>query len=96
MLRKANPTNPQLDTIIENLESALVGEDENSDNYTKMVSNLETLYKLRSGQKPSKTELKDWIPVMGTVGSILLIITFESFGHTMTSKAVGFVGKLKA
>lgn len=94
--KKANPTNPKLDEIILNLEDALIGEDETSDTYTKMVSNLETLYKLRSGHKPSKTELKDWIPAMGSLGGILAIIIFESFGHTMTSKAIGFVGKLKS
>jgi len=97
MLNKPTPTtNPRLDSAIEDLENSIVGGDPESDKYQKQVSTLETLYKLRNGHKPSKTELKDWIPVIGSLSAVLVIVVFEAFGHSVTSKAVGFVGKLKS
>lgn len=96
MLKKAKEET-QLDKIIENLENVIIAADEDdTETYGKLVNNLELLYKLRSGDKPSKTELRDWLPVIGSVGSVLLIVTFEAFGHSLTSKSLGFVAKLKS
>lgn len=95
MLKKPTPTNPRIETAIEELENSIVGGDPESDRYMKQVSTLETLYKLRNGHKPTKTELKDWIPVIGSLSGILVIVLFEAYGHTLTSKSLGFVGKLK-
>ena len=47
----------RLDKAIEELENAIISGDPETEKYTKMVSSLESLYKLRSGEKPSKTEL---------------------------------------
>jgi hypothetical protein len=96
VLNKKPVTPTNLEEIIENLESAVLAADEETETYTKMVGNLETLYKLRDGHKPSKIELKDLLPVLGSVGGILIIVLFEAFGHTLTSKSVGFVTKLKS
>lgn len=95
MLKKAQDTT-RLDQAIEELENAIIAGDPETERYTKMVSSLEILYKLRVGHKPSKTELKDWIPLIGSVGGILVIVIFEAFGHTVTSKSLGFVSKLKS
>jgi hypothetical protein len=95
MLKKAK-TPSNLDDIIEELEDAIKGADVETDRYDKMVSNLDTLYKLRNGHTPAKLEKKDWLPILGSIGSILIIVTFEAFGHTVTSKSVGFVSKLKS
>jgi len=95
MLKKAqDPT--RLDKAIEELENHIIGGDPDTERYLKQVSTLETLYKLREGEKPSKTELKDWIPVIGSVSSIALIVIFEAFGYTVVSKSLGFVSKLKS
>jgi hypothetical protein len=97
MLNKPTPTtNPRLETAIEELENSIVGGDPESDKYQKQVSTLKTLYELRDGKRPSKTELKDWIPVIGSLSAVVVIVIFEAFGHSVTSKAVGFVGKLKS
>lgn len=96
MLKKAKETNPRLEKAIEELENAIIAGDPETERYTKMVSSLDLLYKLRTGHKPSQTELKDWIPVIGSIGGIIVIVVFEAFGHALTSKSVGFVTKLKS
>ena len=94
MLKK--PLEPtRLDKAIEELENHIIGGDPDTERYAKQVSSLETLYKLRSGYKPSKTELKDWIPVIGSLGGIFVIVMFEAFGYSVVSKSIGFVSKLK-
>lgn len=92
---KATPSD-NLDSIIENLEQFIISADEDSAEYTTLVDNLEKLYKLKRGHRPSTTELKDWIPVIGSIGGIALIVLFEAFGHTLTSKSLGFTSKLKS
>lgn len=96
MLSNNADNKSNLDEIIENLEDALKSADEESDTYTKMVSNLESLYKLRNHPKRNQTDLKDWIPVIGSVSGIAVIVLFEAFGHTLTSKSMNFVSKLKS
>ncbi len=85
-----------LDQIIEETEDHLKTETVGTPDYYKLVDSLAILYKLKDGHKPSKLELRDWMPIIGSLGSILIIVIFESFGHTVTSKAVGFVQKLKS
>jgi hypothetical protein len=95
MLKKPQATT-RLDRAIEELENHIIGGDPDTERYMKQVSALETLYKLRDGEKPSKPELKDWIPVIGSVSSVALIVIFEAFGHSVASKSLGFVSKLKS
>ena len=55
---------------------------------------LERLYKLHNPTKDVKectTMLKDWIPVIGRIVSV--IIVYESMGHSLASKAVSFIRK---
>lgn len=96
MLSKKHKDNTRLDEIIEKLELDMLGNEPESATYTTSVSHLETLYALRDGQKPAKTELKDWIPVIGSVGGIVTIVMFEAFGHIVASKSLNFVSKLKS
>lgn len=97
MLRKKATQDNKLDQIISDLEDLLVVTDFSDDDYQTIVANLDTLYKLRSGNaKKNSTELRDWLPIVGSVATILIITTFESFGNTLTSKALSFVAKPKA
>ena len=95
MLNKAQDQT-RLDKAIEELENSIIGGDPETEKYTKMVSNLETLYNLRSGEKPSKMELKDWIPVIGSTAGIVIIAVFEAHGHTIVSKGLSLLPKLKS
>lgn len=97
MLKKAKDNTARLDEAIEELENAIIGDDIDTEKYHQKVSTLETLYKLRNGKSlRGSTELKDWIPVIGSLGGIMLIVTFEAFGHTLTSKSLAFTSKLKS
>ena len=85
MLRKKANQDNKLDQIISDLEDLLVVTDFSDDDYQTIVANLDTLYKLRSGNaKKNSTELRDWLPIVGSVATILIITTFESFGNTLT------------
>lgn len=95
MLKKRATETTRLDKAIEELENAIIGADPETEKYTKMVSSLEALYKLKNGNKPSSLELKDWMPIIGSLSGILVICVFEAYGHTITSKGLGFVGKPK-
>ena len=49
----------------------------------------------KSASKKDRVKFKDFIPAIASIGGILVIVTFEAFGHTLTSKATAFVSKSK-
>lgn len=97
----------KLDDIISDAAKALISEDERSDTYGTVLERTEKLYKLRKAVTPEpdpvpevvvdkdRVRFKDFIPVIGSLGGILVIVAFEAFGHTLTSKATAFVQKNK-
>lgn len=94
MPKAKDPEN--LSQIIEELENALIGGDPDSELYARQAKILETFYGIRNGDKPKRTDLKDWIPVIGTLSSVVVIAVFEAFGHTIVSKGLAFVAKPKS
>jgi hypothetical protein len=64
-----------------------------SPEYAKMVTALQELYKIKDPNVRERTTLKDWIPVIASIGGILVIIAYEQAGHSLTSKAVSFIRK---
>lgn len=64
--------------------------------YAAHVDQLQKLYEIKDPKAKTRTHLKDWIPVIGSVGTALVIVVFEARGHAVTSKALSFVPKLKA
>jgi hypothetical protein len=97
----------KLDAVISDAAEALKVEDERTDIYETVLGRVERLYKLRKAITPEppqvqevvvdkdRVRFKDFIPVIGSVGGILVIVAFEAFGHTLTSKATAFVQKSK-
>ena len=98
----------KLDTAIsKNLDILIDDEDERSDMYGTVLERTEKLHKMRKALTPEpeqvpepvvdkdRVRFKDFIPVIGSVGGILVIVAFEAFGHTLTSKATAFVQKSK-
>lgn len=72
----------------------LLASEPDSPEYKLNLKHLERLYKLHNPTKDVKgTTLKDWIPVIGSIGGVLVIIAYESMGHSLTSKAVSFIRK---
>jgi len=95
MLKKAKDTT-RLDQAIEDLENVIIGADPETEKYQKMVVTLETLYKLRAGKHVTRVELKDVLPILGSLVGIVIICIFEAKGHTIVSKGLGFIPKLKS
>lgn len=92
--KKKAPT--PLDRMIKDVEDLIATSDETSDEYATLVDRYEELLTLREHTSRNRTDLRDWIPVIGSIGGVLIIVAFEAFGHTLTSKSVGFVSKLRS
>lgn len=88
MFQKPKDSNVQgLETTIDNLISAIAGTDEESEDYTTMTKNLETLYKLKAETQPDRVKLDTIMIVAGNLLGIIIIVGFEK-SHVMTSKAL--------
>lgn len=64
-----------------------------SPEYAAMVKQLLELYKIKDPQSAERTTLKDWIPVIASIGGILVIIAYEQRGHSFSTKAASFIRK---
>jgi len=64
-----------------------------SPEYAKMLEQLANLYKIKDPKSKESTSLRDWIPVIGSIGAVLIVLVYESTGHSFTSKAVSFIRK---
>ena len=64
-----------------------------SPEYAAMVKQLIELYKIKDPNSKERTTLKDWIPVIASIGGILVIIAYEQKGHSFSSKAATFIRK---
>lgn len=64
-----------------------------SPEYAKMVTQLQELYKIKDPNVRERTTLKDWIPVIASLGGIIVIIAYEQAGHSFTSRAASFIRK---
>lgn len=93
MLRKTKQEKSQLDTAIEEIHRQMAVLTADDPAYAKMVDQLEKLYKIQDPKSKDRTVLRDWIPVIGSIGGVLVIIAYEQMGHSLTSKAVSFIRK---
>lgn len=83
------------EAIAEVYRHMLECDDTTTPEYAKYLEQLERLYKLHNPEKDKDAaKLKDWIPVIGSIGGVLVIIVYESLGHSLTSKAVSFIRKV--
>ena len=88
----------QVEALIESTTKRLADFDEETKEYGDALDRLERLHKIRKSLLPQeetpevvvekdRARLKDWLPLIATLGSTLIIVTAEAFGHTLTSKA---------
>lgn len=88
MFQKPKDSNVQgLEKTIDDLISDIAGYEGDTDDYTKMVDNLETLYKLKLEDKPDRVKLDTIAIVAANLLGIIIIVGFEK-SHVMTSKAL--------
>ena len=91
---KAKPKN-QTDETIAALYDSLKDIDATDPAYGAHLDQLERLHEIKDKKSKTSASFKDWIPVIGSIGGVLVIVAYESFGHTVTSKALSFVAKPK-
>lgn len=65
-----------------------------SEEYAACVRHLETLHKLKADEKPKRVSADTMWNVAGSLAGILVIVAYEQ-KHVMTTKAIGFIPKLK-
>lgn len=95
MSRKQSDVEAGLDEVITVLQEKLLVSDPTSDEFAKMVDQLDKLHKIKSHNKDDRVTLATLLPVIGNLAGILAILNFEKAG-VITSKALGFVTKTRA
>ena len=85
---------PTLENIIDSVLTELNSVNADSDEFAKMVDQLEKLYKIKDTQKPDRVKMDTLLPVVGNLFGIVAILGFER-AHVVTSKALSFVLKTK-
>lgn len=94
MLR-AKKTKTELEETISKVHESMATLTPDDPDYAKHVEQLAALYKIKDPKSENRVGLRDWIPVIGSIGGVLVIVAYESLGHTVTSKALSFVAKTK-
>ena len=95
LIKKTSPEDDALDAAIDDLFNELKGFSANEEGYAKAADQLVKLIKLKKETNPSWRVSPDTLALIGAnLLGILLILNFERLG-VVTSKALGFVGKLR-
>lgn len=95
MTTKEVPTNQAgLEKAIDSLLSEMQGFSGDTEEYGKMATQLERLYKLKEIDAPRRVSPDTLATVITNLAGILLIIKYERL-NIITSKALGFVAKLR-
>lgn len=87
MFQKSLTETTGLEKTIDELIVAMTKVDKNTPEYTKMVDNLDTLYKLKALDKPERVSRDTLAIVAGNFAGVLLIVGFER-ANVLTSKAL--------
>lgn len=83
-----------LKDAIDTVFSEMAAHSSDSEEYAKMVSQLETLYSLKSIDAPKRVSPDTLAIVAGNLLGIMLIVGHER-ANVVTSKALSFVLKLR-
>lgn len=84
---------PTINDVIVNLLSEMQGFEGHSDEYAKIVLQLEKLYAIKASEKKRINVSPDaLVAVFGNLAGIGLILNFEKL-NVITTKALGFVLK---
>lgn len=79
-----------IDAVVKFLDSETPGTKE----YDSILAQLDKLYKLREIDKPKIVNRETLALIAGNLAGILLILNYER-AHVVTSRAIGFVTKLR-
>lgn len=94
-IKKTSEEKTLLDQAIDELFAELKGHDANTDEFDKITTQIEKLYKVKSSLKDENRMSKDaLIAVIGNLAGIVMILGYER-ANVVTSKALSFVLKSK-
>lgn len=95
MFRSKSRDKTGLETAIDELLNEMKGVTADSEEYTTMAANLDTLYKLKDVDKPERLK-PDTLAIIG--GNILVAVVIVGFekSNIMTSKALSFMLKTRS
>jgi hypothetical protein len=98
MFKKKSSEPSKLEEAIDTLFEEMAGQHGYDPDYAKMVTQMDTLYKLKevdakidTGKRVSRDT---WAIVIGNLAGILIIVGHER-AHVVTSKALNFMMKLR-
>ena len=94
MFKKQNAVDAALEMVITDLLIELKEENKHSDDYTKLVQQLVTLYGLKENSSRKPLSPDALLAAGANLAGILLILNYEKMG-VVTSKALSFVAKLR-
>lgn len=94
LFKKKTPTQTNTQELIDNAKAQLDMFDAASDDYLKVLTNIERLQKLQSLERTTGFHVSADTIAAGafSLAGILIIVSYEHL-HPMLSKAVGFVPK---
>lgn len=82
-----------LDQEIERLHDELLGLGIADTDREKILDQLTKLYKMKNDTSSDHAHFKDWIPVIGSLAGVGVIMVFELKGHTFTTGGKNFLMK---
>lgn len=84
----------RLDIEIDQLVLALGDHEATSVEYAKIVEQLNRLMKIRQENRPARVSPDTWAMIGANILGIAMITWFER-GNVVTSKALGFIGRVR-
>jgi hypothetical protein len=81
-----------LQKVIDDLQEKMATVEPDSQKYSAMAKNLETLYSAKSKEKDRRVSTDTIVTVAGSLAGILIIVGYEKL-NVIGSKALGFVVK---
>lgn len=93
MFKKTSTEPTGLAAAIDNVLREMDGVSADSDEYAKMVLQLDKLYTIKD-RNPNRVSADTWATIGANLAGILLIISHERV-NVVTTKAIGFVSKLR-
>lgn len=85
---------PSLDSVIDTVLSEMAAGDTASTEFEKMTDQLVKLHKMKTEDRPPRVSPDVWATVAANLAGILIIVGHERF-HIVTSKALGFVLRVR-
>lgn len=86
---------PEMKAVIDELLTEMQTHEGHTDEYDTILKRLERLYKLKDADRPKRVSPDVALTVGANLVGILLILQYEQV-HVVTSKALGFVMKVRS